>query len=637
MLLSPEAILSRKQAGFKLSLFGQKSLESRSPPAKPASPSASSSSPSASSPSSFPASSSPSSNGTLLLPTTPPPASPKPASVSFFSPPSLSSQTPLYHHSLASTPSPSSSSSPFVVRAPYFSTTPPASPLKDRGSPVPTLLPALIDDPIEAELFFEEQRRFQKSNQTTLQFGEELRQDASVIHSTHHSIRVKLDEQDRMVKESLFRGFEKTRGPEHQKLLQDQEYRHQNHQILKEVGDAMVSRQNEERRRLELLRRAEEERQRQEELRRQEETRRRELDRIRLEQSKAEESKRTAALLQMQKTDQERLRAQALAQRPPGATSIAISTPQKAQNGVTPTHVTSSSGPWHELSSLYLPMYKEILAFQQELLQVKETHDKNMQQTVKREIARSINLILNTLSSSLESVRLKIKEIIQLVQKSDQSDPLIGLYCRRIFAKKCLAQVDRLGLQSENIGPVFPLARLVRELCTLDHLTARVFQATFARVCPYTIPVYLPKEGGARRQTSGSIEADTAFFGRMESYIVFFMAISQFHIRAQGKQLPPQIFDLESSWCWFARLLNTHPTRISPVILRGALKAAGYQMHRAYGPQFEKLLRLAYSDYVAILSRTQDPLIPEISNVKTLIEIALKKRAYPKPDGYDLQ
>ena len=292
------------------------------------------------------------------------------------------------------------------------------------------------------------------------------------------------------------------------------------------------------------------------------------------------------------------------------------------------------AGPWRELSPLYLDAYKAIQAMQLDLQEKKEGHDRGIDRGLKREIARAINLVLNTLSATAESVRVKIGEMRELLQRADARDPLTGRYARRIFAKKCLSQIDRLQLHSDTVAPVFPLARVVRELCVFDHLAARVFQATLARVCPYTIPAYLPKEGGARRQVGASIESDVAFFNRMEGYTVFYLAVCQFYVRSDGRELPPQLFGLEQAWAWFARLLNTTPARISPVVLRGGLKAAGFQLHRAFGRQFDKLLAVAYQDYAPLLERTRDPLIPEISNVKTMIEGAIKNQGFQRPEGY---
>ena len=491
---------------------------------------------------------------------------------------------------------------------------------------------------MEAALFLEEQQRREQSLLNTRQFKEELQTGAIRIRSEHLSQRECIDREEQMRKEQLIKQLEKSRGELHRQLHQQQETQQIVHQRNKEVGDAMKLRQDEEiRRRQEILR------QKQLELQRQQEIVRQEQQRLLREKQEAEAAAKALALQkEKEKREQESRRAAASQAPPPhlaaGAPGkIAAAHPSKSPSSASASASASggaTSGPWREISGLYLDEHAEIVAFQKELDDAKASHDKKMPMAQKREVARTLTLVLNTLSASQASVRLKIGETRELFKRCEQSGKLAGRYARRILVKKALAQVDRLALHSDNIAPGVPLACLTPELCNGDAVTARVFQAELARACPYTVPAYLSREGGARRQGSGAIEVDTAFFNRMEGYTVFFMAVCQFPSRPSSP--PQQLFDLPHAWCWFARLLNTYPARISPVILRGALKSGGYQMHRAFGPNFDKLMRLAYQDYTALMERCEQPLIPEISNVKTLIEVAQRARSFPKPAGYDL-
>jgi hypothetical protein len=73
--------------------------------------------------------------------------------------------------------------------------------------------------------------------------------------------------------------------------------------------------------------------------------------------------------------------------------------------------------------------------------------------------------------------------------------------------------------------------------------------------------------------------------------------------------------------------------RITPVILRAGLKAASYQLMTAYRQQFAKMLALTRDVFIPQhLQHTPEPLVPEISNALSLVELLLKS---PKPpEGY---
>lgn len=372
----------------------------------------------------------------------------------------------------------------------------------------------------------------------------------------------------------------------------------------------------------EEARQIEQERQRRER-ERIEEARRREEERRRAEEHRIREEQ----LRQAERQRQAEIQRQAERQKPKQHSQQAEKEPQHHSSSST-TATAAPTGPWNGISQLFVPQYEQIVDLQKRLDTLLEMHN-NAPEASKKEhekwmksLTQQINIPLNQLCATRKDVRNKEEKIQQIFETMEGKDDK-PILIRKIFADTVIKHVDRKSLYDMEIKSVFPLALLARKITRDDPMACQIMLAELARVCPYVIPIYLKglKEEG-RREYKGAYEADLPFYNRIEGYIVFFAAMCQYPFAPDANKM--DYFNLSSLWCWFARLLNTRPAPITPVLLRGGLKPAMYQLAHSFRGEFVKILDYIQKEFIPILERDA-PNVPVIGNISSILDLAIKE------------
>lgn len=330
-------------------------------------------------------------------------------------------------------------------------------------------------------------------------------------------------------------------------------------------------------------------------------------ERQRKAQAEAEARARIEADAKAKAEAEERRKAEHL------AASQAASSLSSSSSASSSETTSRKTGPWIGISERYKGRYEEIRQLQADLAE---------QKTVERKERMPMNKQLNILKSTPDSVAASVKFFIENRLLDEDS------LCK-LFADLCLNYIGHLNLTG-SFDAGWHVSLLVRRLADRKPRFAHIFHAQLCQLCPYVVPVYLPVDRQGRRVLrTGELEGDDAYFKRMDNYVAFFAMMSQWPGSAP-REAP--IFDLSHLWCWLARLLNTQPTSITPIILKAAIKSSSYSLQRAFGTQFDKMVSLVFKRVLPMLEKTPGAAISTITNISTFLEDARKSRRFEPPD-----
>jgi nucleoporin GLE1 len=111
-------------------------------------------------------------------------------------------------------------------------------------------------------------------------------------------------------------------------------------------------------------------------------------------------------------------------------------------------------------------------------------------------------------------------------------------------------------------------------------------------------------------QENGDVEQQDKFLRRMSGFVRLYAAITVVQPPARrgssGVRVHPH--GVENAWRWLAQTVNVEPRPdITATVLGDFLSVAGHSLHRSYGRQFVKLVRLITDEYMPKIKEVTQP------------------------------
>ncbi|KAG7208900.1 hypothetical protein KM043_015081 [Ampulex compressa] len=270
---------------------------------------------------------------------------------------------------------------------------------------------------------------------------------------------------------------------------------------------------------------------------------------------------------------------------------------------------------------LYKFVDKESLQIYVKSQQLLENHTKNCQDllqsaNVKKfrfDCQKAINIPINAISAtSKQHLRDKYERLQSLL--TGNSTPNVGqhpkgaAYCKSILAKKIVNQGETLVSSKPEMA--FPIAAVTIALWNEHPDFGDLLLAHFYNVCPFTVPVFIPKTEGQSNEDyyrsmgykyadDGTVEKQDKFLKRMSGLMRLYASLTITTQRRGVNKGHP--YGLQNAWRWLAAVLNIEPradvTDICATLVLDMLEVAGHALWVAYPKQFYKLLILLMEQY----------------------------------------
>jgi len=238
----------------------------------------------------------------------------------------------------------------------------------------------------------------------------------------------------------------------------------------------------------------------------------------------------------------------------------------------------------------------------------------------KMDFKKKINVAVSQISGTRKQVMRKSEQLIDVLRNAERMGQAMSAFCMDTLAERIVDQAD--AQISAAQASAFPIAAVAVNVCAAHPALTDVLMAHFHRLCPYTVPMYPPKQEnqsmadyqisiGYRHSSEGpnGFETEDSYLARISGTIALYAAITQ---TIYDKGVHP--FGLSHAWAWLARVLNMRPRRVTPTILLPFLEIAGYELNRVYRRQFVKLLNFISKDYMTRLP--PDAPAPAVARLK---------------------
>jgi nucleoporin GLE1 len=201
-------------------------------------------------------------------------------------------------------------------------------------------------------------------------------------------------------------------------------------------------------------------------------------------------------------------------------------------------------------------------------------------------------------------------------------------------------------MEQEDSPTAFPVAYVIRRMCSRDHDLRDVVLGYIHTVCPFTVPYYVGKRAdqsteqymealGYQRQSSSpnGFESEASYSNRIEGILCLYFAVLQTPMPIK----PDDPLNMNECWRWLARLLNTHPTYITPLLLRACVKMAFYRAQRVFGKPFEKLVVFILQDFLPRMHAVADCDTATLAWLRARLvdKLAESRGKFPMPPGCD--
>lgn len=274
-------------------------------------------------------------------------------------------------------------------------------------------------------------------------------------------------------------------------------------------------------------------------------------------------------------------------------------------------------------------------------------HDDNLK-SLRQELKKSINTPVNTISSvsswhmkdkfeKLNSLlRCKtVKTGNSVISANSHKDALI--FCKDTLAQKCINIGEQVA--SVKIETAFEVASVITELWQVHPDFGVLLYARFKHKCPWLIPQHAAKTSEQTDEeyykslgynyTDGIVEQQDKYVKRMTGIIRLFASIIVTETKS-GKAL-----GIGQAWMLIAATINLDPQLdITAVLLHEMLIITGYNLQKAYGIQFIKMLQYIDRNYMKKI----DEVTPigcggPVQRLKTFISKVIQVGYIDKPKG----
>ncbi|RKP21988.1 GLE1-domain-containing protein [Rozella allomycis CSF55] len=288
--------------------------------------------------------------------------------------------------------------------------------------------------------------------------------------------------------------------------------------------------------------------------------------------------------------------------------------------------------PETEISETIQGEINDLEAIYNKMIQIRDDQtDKNFKSEIK--------IQLNTKVGQISSIATQVQSVVNDLQKTLNNAKSKGenlyQYALFILGEKITEQATfQIAI---NPASAFPTAIVVHLLYKQHENIINIIAACLYRCCPYIIPIYHKKlknmsiddfrllVGYVKKD--GAFESEESYQERMSGVIALYAAILQHDFKGNRP------IGIERAWAWLARMLNSKPRRISPVLLLSFLNIAGFQFFKHFPNQFPKIIAYIEKEYL--------PLIPKESvAAKTRLSLWIQeyreKKKITKPEGFTL-
>ncbi|XP_034476383.1 nucleoporin Gle1 [Drosophila innubila] len=287
-----------------------------------------------------------------------------------------------------------------------------------------------------------------------------------------------------------------------------------------------------------------------------------------------------------------------------------------------------------------LAFYNEIIAlYQSKVDAVKPLQTDEAWKKYRTNCQRTINVPLNAITASspqhLTNNFDKLYNFFagQAVRTTDGSNitindhPLARDYCILLMAKKFVSQTDTAI--SSNPQAAFPFASVINSFWKLLPDFGNIFLAYMFKESPYLVPYVIPQQPdqtpeqylktmGYRLSDTNELEKPDMFLKRQTGIARLYAAV----IITPGRKAdgPTHPFGLEEAWRWLSHIMLVKPLPdICATMIMEMLQTLGFELWRAYGQNFLKLLVYIQTIYIPQLAAYDE------GGPKTRLEMLLSK------------
>lgn len=214
---------------------------------------------------------------------------------------------------------------------------------------------------------------------------------------------------------------------------------------------------------------------------------------------------------------------------------------------------------------------------------------------------------VNQISGTQEQITARTNDLKKIIQDSDRvNDPIWSAFVLVQVAENIVDKGDtRVHLKQ---SAAFPIAYAAYHLVLFKPPLLDLILGLMFTKCRYTMPDYANEGDPNWKQDAGykeegdekKLELEEKYLERMGGHVALFAAFLQI-----PEQNHP--YGLKQAWKWLTRLLNQPPCHATSVVLEAFLKVAGYEMGRAFGQQFKKVLHFIETDFWNRLPQAPGP------------------------------
>ncbi|KAH8299879.1 hypothetical protein KR044_007275, partial [Drosophila immigrans] len=314
----------------------------------------------------------------------------------------------------------------------------------------------------------------------------------------------------------------------------------------------------------------------------------------------------------------------------PGTAAVAAAATASATSGISSSYVHATR----------LAFYNEINAlYQSKVDAVKPLQTDEAWKKYRTNCQRTINVPLNAITaSSPQHLTTNFDKLYnffagQPVRTMDGSSitindhPLARDYCILLMAKKFVSQTDTAI--SSNPQAAFPFASVINTFWKLLPDFGKIFLAYMYKESPYLVPYVIPQQPdqtpeqylktmGYRLSDSNELEKPDMFLKRQTGIARLYAAV----IITPSRKVdgPTQCFGLEEAWRWLTHIMVVKPLPdICATMIMEMLQTLGFELWRAYGQNFLKLLVYIQTVYIPQLAAYDE------GGPKTRLEMLLSK------------
>lgn len=265
------------------------------------------------------------------------------------------------------------------------------------------------------------------------------------------------------------------------------------------------------------------------------------------------------------------------------------------------------------------------------------------------ECQKAINIPVNAISGiNAEHLRDKYEKLQSLLIGKSWPNvkqyPQGEAFCKNILAKKIISQGETLVSSKPKMA--FPIAAVVVALWNEYPDFGDLLLAYFHNVCPFTVPVFIPKMVGQSNEDyyksmgykyseDGTVEKHDKYLKRMSGLMRLYCSIIITHQRKRITKSNPH--GLQNAWRWLAAVLNIEPrkeiTDLCATLLLDILEVSGNSLWAAYPKQFYKLLILLIEEYYPRMQNVGSIGGGPLVRLEEFLRNNITKGSIPPPEG----